>query len=124
MAAVRVRKAADAAYYKANRDRIRDRQAKYYLVNKPKVASYQRKHAYGVSDEEYQALLLAQRGVCAICGTDQPGKGKRSFSVDHDHKTGAVRGLLCSACNVGIGFFQDSVELLRKAAAYVVGNGV
>jgi hypothetical protein len=75
---------------------------------------------YGISAKEYDAILRAQGGVCAICGR-RPGK--RRFAVDHDHATGEVRGLLCPGsehgCNKGLGFFNDDVELLRRAVAYL-----
>lgn len=76
---------------------------------------------YGMTDEEYFALVEAQGGVCAICGTTD---GVRSDSdgslvVDHDHATGAVRGLLCGNCNLGIGFLRDDPAILRAAIIYL-----
>lgn len=80
------------------------------------------KRAYGITHEEYDALLTAQGGACAICETTDPG-GKTGrfnfFSVDHCHDTGKVRGLLCNHCNRGIGFLQDSPRLLAKAIDYL-----
>ena len=75
---------------------------------------------YGLTPEAYMDILASQGGVCAICGTNAPGgNNKRTFSVDHDHETGAVRGLLCVKCNTGIGMFADNETLLIKAAEYV-----
>lgn len=74
---------------------------------------------YGVSKEVFAELLAKQQGKCAIC-SGPPLKGE-SLCVDHDHKTGAVRGLLCKGCNVGIGKLGDSVEGLKKALAYLMG---
>lgn len=62
-------------------------------------------------------MLAAQGGKCAICGGTNPG-GHR-LAVDHDHTTGAVRGLLCHACNAGIGKLRDDPALLRVAADYL-----
>lgn len=75
-----------------------------------------RKHKYGLSDSEFKAMLKAQSGKCAVCRRPQGGK---MIAVDHCHKTGKVRGLLCSNCNMGIGLLQDSPKLLRKAAKYL-----
>jgi len=79
---------------------------------------------YGITAKDYDELLHNQNGVCAIC--EQPETltdrrtGKIAFlAVDHDHKTGKVRGLLCSRCNCGLGHFRDSVPLINKAATYL-----
>lgn len=72
---------------------------------------------YGVTREQYGAMLLAQGGVCAICR--EVPTGKKGFMVDHDHTTGAVRGLLCSPCNSGIGGLRDKPALLRAAIEYL-----
>lgn len=64
-------------------------------------------------------MLVNQDGLCAICGTDTPGRKHENFSVDHDHLTGRVRALLCHFCNVGIGHFGDNPATLRAAADYL-----
>lgn len=77
---------------------------------------------YGVEAGWYEATLAQQNGRCAICKTEHPGRGdgrRRMFSVDHDHRTGAVRGLLCISCNMALGGFQDAPELLVKAIQYL-----
>jgi hypothetical protein len=73
---------------------------------------------YGISWAEYQALFARQGGLCAICGTDKPG-GRGLMAVDHDHKTGQIRGLLCNLCNRGLGQFRDNAKTLRNAAEYL-----
>lgn len=73
---------------------------------------------YGIEAADYEAMLDAQDGGCAICGATTPG-GVGTFHVDHCHDTGAVRGLLCSACNIGIGNLGDSAERLLIAADYL-----
>lgn len=82
--------------------------------------AYMLSYRHGITADDYDTMLVNQGGVCAICGTDQPG-GRRSerFHVDHDHETGEVRGLLCNECNQGLGKFQDSVEMLRAAIQYL-----
>jgi len=76
---------------------------------------------YGISLEEFKALKEAQGGVCAICKGPPKGRGAKNkdFTVDHDHDTGKVRGLLCGHCNRGIGMFLDDPQRLRAAAAYL-----
>jgi|JI10StandDraft_1071094.scaffolds.fasta_scaffold11408_5 hypothetical protein len=80
------------------------------------------KHRHGISPAEYNGMLEAQGGGCAICGSPDARtkrKGHRPLVVDHDHKTGAVRGLLCDPCNNGLGRFDDDIERLKKAAHYL-----
>lgn len=75
------------------------------------------KRNFGITVEDYDALLREQGGVCAICkGTNSSG---RRLGVDHCHATGKVRGLLCCLCNSGIGKLQDSLELVETAADYL-----
>lgn len=80
---------------------------------------------YGLTREAFEAMYRQQHGRCAICGTKVPhkvgrGQGRRTLVVDHDHETGAVRGLLCPNCNTGLGMFKDSPENLRMAAEYLI----
>jgi len=76
---------------------------------------------YGISLVDYEAMLKSQGGGCAICGGTDTGK-TGFLSVDHDHKTGNVRALLCQPCNLALGFMQDNPERLRLAADYVEGH--
>jgi len=72
-----------------------------------------RKSRYGLTAEQYNDLLVAQGGRCAICKSDT------LLQVDHDHTTDVVRGLLCRECNMGLGKFKDCVELLTRAINYL-----
>ncbi len=77
---------------------------------------------FGITEEEYQAKLATQQGRCALCGDTEKSKvgdTLRELAVDHDHSSGAIRGLLCSKCNCGLGQFKDNIELLLKAVAYL-----
>lgn len=79
-------------------------------------------HKYEIGPEEYDRLFAEQKGLCAICG--QPERtayreGTRRLAVDHSHATGAIRSLLCSNCNNGLGRFDDDPALLRAAADYL-----
>jgi hypothetical protein len=97
----------------------------YYEKNKRKIAKQQRtsrlKRAFGLSLAAYRSLYKKQKGKCAICGKRGSGKRKRLF-VDHDHRTGKVRGLLCNKHNRGLGHFNDDPLLLLKAAHYLKGS--
>jgi hypothetical protein len=75
---------------------------------------------YGLTAEEWDKMLSTQGGRCPICGTDDPGP--RGFDVDHDHLTGANRGLLCSPCNRGLGQFGDDPARLQAAIEYLAAH--
>jgi hypothetical protein len=75
---------------------------------------------YGITDEEYDDRLVVQEGGCAVCG--RPPVGKHRLSVDHNHETGEVRGLLCNPCNSALGRFNDDPERLLAAWAYLTAG--
>lgn len=82
--------------------------------------SWYLRSTYGITPQTYAEMLFLQGGVCKICsGVNPSGK---ELCVDHDHKTGAVRGLLCSNCNTAIGLLREDPELLARAAEYLGGN--
>lgn len=89
--------------------------------DKCKVRNYHRKlrQRYGITLEEYDRMFALQSGVCAICKQPENDAYKRRLSVDHDHETGKVRGLLCHQCNTGIGKFGDDIKRLLSAAKYL-----
>ena len=75
---------------------------------------------YGITLEEYNEMFVSQNGVCAICKESQiTGK---SLSVDHNHETSKVRGLLCNKCNTGIGLLGEKEEILLEAIKYIKNN--
>jgi hypothetical protein len=73
---------------------------------------------YRLRVSEYDALLAAQDGRCAICCTDEPG-GRGDWHVDHCHESKKIRGLLCTGCNLGLGHFRDDPQRLRAAIHYL-----
>lgn len=80
---------------------------------------------YGITPDQYDAMLTGQGGRCAICGNPPDPNGVRAASrlhVDHCHETGRVRGLLCSRCNQGLGYFRDDENLLLAAVRYLKEN--
>lgn len=94
-------------YAKKNADKIQ-----------PKLAGYALKRRYGITVADYEAQLSKQLNRCAICAVEACPTG-RKFAVDHDHTTGAVRGLLCAGCNQGLGNFRDSLIILENAINYL-----
>ena len=73
------------------------------------------KQVFGLSKEDYERMLAIQGSVCAICKQ----KDNRRLAVDHDHKTGRIRGLLCKRCNLTLGRFEDRPDLFLNAAIYL-----
>lgn len=74
------------------------------------------KKQYNITLSEYNRLFDHQLGKCYICGKEQE---KKRLAIDHDHKTGKLRGLLCHKCNMGIGMFNEDVSLLINAINYI-----
>ena len=78
------------------------------------------KHQYGISIEQVNDMRDEQGGCCAICSTPLTNWGHRSGPhIDHCHTTGKVRGLLCASCNLGLGKFRDSTDILERAVSYL-----
>lgn len=84
--------------------------------------------SYKITEADFDALLLRQGGKCAICGTANPpiyrktqkGGNPGGWQVDHDHKTGDVRGVLCSPCNRALGAFRDDTDRMMSAIKYLI----
>lgn len=74
---------------------------------------------YGLSMEQFDALLRIQNGRCAACKTTEPGGKGNSWHVDHNHETGFIRGLLCNSCNRACGLLNDNVERLIGLVVYL-----
>lgn len=77
-----------------------------------------RKRLFGVSPEAFAAMLKAQGGCCAICKSPED-QSKKAFCIDHDHQTGAVRGILCTQCNSLLGMAKDKISTLHEAIHYL-----
>lgn len=74
-----------------------------------------------ITKQAYDGMYVAQRGCCVICGKHQ-SEFKNRLAVDHSHKTGKIRGLLCITCNAGLGMFQDNPQILANAIEYLKGS--
>lgn len=117
-------KAKRSAYYYANKERIKQREASRH-AEAPHVRRNQvLRKKFGIGVDEYKAMLDKQGGLCAICRQPERAinastRAVASMPVDHDHRTGKIRGLLCSHCNRAIGLFQDSPQILKSAINYL-----
>lgn len=97
----------------------RDSSNRWREANKERHADNNARRNYGVEHGTYDQMLTAQEGKCAICRTNEPGTGIGRFAIDHCHTSGKVRGLLCSNCNRGLGYFKDDPARIRRAIDYV-----
>ncbi len=87
--------------------------------NPKRCAGHTRSRKYGVIPQAYEILLDLQKGCCAICDVHYTKTALKRLALDHDHNTNTVRGLLCDPCNIGLGVFKDSKQLLQKAQVYL-----
>ena len=74
---------------------------------------------FGMTQEEWNTLFSTQGNKCAICGSTTPGRKDKHWCLDHDHKTGRPRGILCNGCNMGLGNFKDNRDNLAAAVEYL-----
>lgn len=96
--------------------------AEDYKKRNPLVAKgIKLKRYYGITTDTYYSMLASQNGVCKICKSDC--STGRELCVDHCHKTGKVRGLLCGKCNSGLGSFNDNEQLMLEAIKYLGEQG-
>lgn len=96
---------------------------RYRASNKDAGRDYHLRKTFGITLADYNKRLEDQSGRCDICGADKPG-GKGSWHVDHDHATGAVRGLLCLRCNALLGHARDDESILERAIMYLRRHGL
>ena len=111
------RRADSKAYNAKNRERNNTQQKKRYH-EKPNGKNYFLLKLYGITHTEYMELYRKQGGKCAICGIPQL-ECEKALSVDHNHETGQIRGLLCNRCNLTIGNASDNPDILYNAALYL-----
>ncbi|MCK5641009.1 MAG: hypothetical protein KAJ19_09440 [Gammaproteobacteria bacterium] len=113
------------AWYKKNRGTIAVRARAYREKNRWILAGRQRsrrlRRLHGITQVEYDGMVIYQNGRCAICGMTPEKHGKR-LVVDHNLETGKIRGLLCAACNRGIRGFKGRYQWLLQAARYWEDN--
>lgn len=112
--------------YSENFEFHRNRLDKWTNENQDKIRNNDLMRQYGITLVKFNEMLLIQNNLCKICKKPEirlNTKGKvRSLCVDHDHKTGKVRGLLCCKCNRGLGAFNDNIESMQHAIDYLNEN--
>ena len=117
---------------KANPERVKELNREWRARQTPESLAEHHRRAYrktrrndhliktfGITESQYEAMVVAQKGKCAIFACTQIDLPEKRLAVDHDHKTGKIRALLCDCCNRGIGFFNDNPAQLRTAADYL-----
>lgn len=109
---------------KQNRTARNAYRRKQYAQNPIKEKSAHLKYQYGITIEQYNKMFIAQNGICAICEMPERSISSKSgnvkkLSVDHNHDTGEIRGLLCEKCNRGIGYLDESILIIKRAIDYL-----
>ncbi|CAN5133206.1 hypothetical protein BH09PAT1_BH09PAT1_2710 [soil metagenome] len=106
------------AYYR-NPEKHKKAQKEYYLNNREsqlkKARDNELKKKYGLTREEYDRMLKACNHTCMVKGCGS----KKNLNIDHDHKTGRIRGILCNSCNRALGLLSDSAEKLKGLMDYL-----
>ena len=115
---------AQLAWQEQNKDKCRKATREHMQKNKERYRDATLRKLYGISAAQYDVMFRRQKGNCAICGKpevirDHRTKELRRLAIDHDANTGFVRGLLCYRCNTGIGRFEHSLGMLKKAQRYL-----
>lgn len=115
---VTCKRAAYKRWYIKNKGHKKEQHKQWCSSNRERTREYsnrwRRQHLYKITHEEYEQMILNQKGKCLICE-------KQSFElvIDHCHETNIVRGLLCRPCNLGIGYFHDSTKTMINAISYL-----
>jgi acetyl-CoA carboxylase alpha subunit len=129
------RRATARAYYHRHREKILAKQRRPEVLerrrasrieNRDAINARRREAKFKLVRGEYEEMLAQQEGLCAVCRRPERNTYRghvRSLAVDHDHVTGSVRGLLCSACNTALGKFEDNLAALRAAITYLEAHG-
>lgn len=120
-------KIVNKAWREKSREAIKARSKKWNELNREKCRLDKVQKKFGLSADDYKALVAKQNGVCAVCQRPEVARDGRSgrvkeLAVDHDHETGKVRGLLCSSCNRAIGHLNEDPKLLLAAANYLISQ--
>lgn len=106
-------------YREEHKEELATKAQEYYRNNKKDRQDAERYRKYGITGDEYDAMIEAQGYKCAICSEEFDTSRQRSINVDHCHESGVVRGLLCKDCNTGLGHFRDNINTLISAATYL-----
>jgi hypothetical protein len=105
-----------------NKEKILGYAKKYREKNKAKYHNYHLVKKYGLTSADRDALLQSQNNGCAVCGSISP-RNKYGWQVDHCHRTGKVRGVLCHGCNLALGGARESKTILEQLIKYLEKHG-
>ena len=111
----------DKEYFKQYRAKNKKRMILYRIDHKEEGKKYNLKRKYNITEKQWDELYNKQNGCCAICKKPE-SELKKILGVDHNHKTGKVRGLLCDNCNKGLGCFKDDKDIINNASNYLKEN--
>lgn len=106
-------------YRKNNLEKVRTKQKEWYKNNPDRVKEQKLRKEYNISLDQYNEMFEKQEGRCMICGKHQDDL-KQKLAVDHCHKTKKIRGLLCNACNRGLGYLKDDPKIVENALKYLL----
>lgn len=95
---------------------------RWFRENKARRHAYHLKRKYGLTVEQVEFTFGSQGRKCGICGADEPGGRFNLWQIDHDHKTGKFRGVLCWRCNQLLGYARDSIQILGLSMKYLKGE--
>lgn len=110
-------------YWEKNKEVLKKKRQEYKRKNKIAIKIGKIQHRLKISKNEATRLYnLTINGVCAICGKPE-SLSRQSISIDHNHNTGKIRGLLCSKCNTAIGYFGENIKYLQNAIKYLQKHG-
>lgn len=116
------RKQCDDRWRKKNPNQVKRNSAKWRKENQDKMLNYYYLKKYGIDRDTYERMLKDQSGVCYICRQPESRRLHKKLSrlsVDHCHKTGVIRRLLCARCNHVLGHTHEDSQLLRRLADYL-----
>lgn len=105
-------------YRLKNKDVLRKKEAEYRKRNKDLIKIRKIQYKFKIQFQEAEQLFKRVKTICDICGQKESCK-RFLLAVDHNHKTGKVRGVLCGSCNKGLGGFKDNIKLLKRAIKYL-----
>jgi len=109
------RKLSNHKYWKSHRKERKVKRHKWYMRNKERERNSYLEQRYGITLAEYNVIKQVQNDLCAVCQKPYAA----TLHVDHDHKTGRIRGLLCKNCNIMLGAATDVPSTLRRGADYL-----
>ena len=112
-----------AEFQQRHKERLSETRKTEYNVKKSRKSRFELSdvwNTYKITEIDLRAMMDDQKGCCSICKESLVlPDSKKSYSIDHDHKTGSVRGLLCQNCNIGLGLFKDNINSLKAAISYL-----